>query len=188
MAQSMCSAKIFAPTQWPGEEHLKRLILINACCRISAKDYAVEGAMPNSKIHDTGVALRNAANDLLARMRNRWRYNNDLRIFNRYDSNEMDRMAREFGMNGSDLADLVARGPEAADLLYKRMRALSITQADVARMADGLMRDFEVTCSRCREKGTCEWDLANRPDDATWKAYCPNAVALEAVKKKAEPH
>ena len=66
-------------------------------------------------------------------------------------------------MTADDLRDLAARGPDAAHLLYERMRALGITADDVERTAQGLMRDLERTCACCNDKGTCGRDLANRP-------------------------
>jgi hypothetical protein len=83
----------------------------------------------------------------------------------------------------STLRNLVARGPEAAHPLYERMRALGISEVDVHRAADGVMRDLQRTCAVCRDKGVCEWDLRKRPDDAVWKSYCHNAVTLESLTK-----
>ncbi len=115
----------------------------------------------------------------LARWREWWRRWHEL---DNLDHKELERMAGEFGMTGQDLEDLVARGPHAADLLYERMSALGIGRTDVERIARGLMRDLEKTCACCNEKGVCEKDLAKRPDDPAWKAYCPNAISLESVR------
>jgi len=45
------------------------------------------------------------------------------------------------------------------------------------------MRDLQRTCACCNEKGVCEKDLEERPDDPAWKSYCPNAVTLETLAK-----
>jgi hypothetical protein len=74
-------------------------------------------------------------------------------------------------------------GPEAANLLYERMQALGISKADVDKAAQGVMRDLQRTCACCNEKGVCEKDLAERPDDPVWKSYCPNAVTLESLSE-----
>ena len=122
----------------------------------------------------TGIADR-----LLARWRNWWRTRDEL---GGLDREELERIAGEFGLSAQDLEDLASRGPGAADLLYERMRALGITRADAERVAHGLMRDLERTCSCCGDKGMCEKDLARHADDPAWKAYCPNAVTLESIK------
>jgi hypothetical protein len=135
--------------------------------------------MPNSAQHAPHTALA-VIEQWLARWRERWRSRHEL---DNFDRQELERMAGEFGMTGHDLEGLVARGPQAADLLYERMRALGVARADVERTAHGLMRDLERTCACCTEKGVCEGDLAIRPGDPAWKAYCPNAVPLEAMQK-----
>jgi hypothetical protein len=125
-----------------------------------------------------------ALQGLLARLRDWWRRQEDLSLL---DSNEVDRIARDLGMSSDTLTKLVARGPDAANLLYERMRALGISRADVNQTASGIMRDLERTCTCCNEKGICEKDLTEHPSDPAWKEYCPNAVTLDALAKlKAE--
>ena len=87
------------------------------------------------------------------------------------------------GISTDTLRDLVARGPGAANLLYERMQALGISRADVDKAAQGVIRDLQRTCACCNEKGVCEKDLADRPDDPVWKNYCPNAVTLESLSE-----
>lgn len=114
----------------------------------------------------------------LAHWREWWRARDELIGL---DRNELERIAGELGMSAHDLEDLAARGPGAADLLYERMKALGITRADAERLAHGMMRDLERTCSCCGDKGVCEKDLARHPNDPAWKDYCPNAVTLESI-------
>ena len=117
---------------------------------------------------------------LLARVRDWWRTQNELADINR---NELDRVAADLGMTAGDLEDLVARGPDATNLLYERMRVLGISREEVARAAYGIMRDLEKTCACCNEKGVCKEDLTKTPDDPGWKSYCPNAVSLESLAR-----
>jgi hypothetical protein len=63
------------------------------------------------------------------------------------------------------------------------MQALGISKADVDKAAEGVMRDLQRTCACCNEKGVCDWDLTERPDDPVWKSYCPNAVTLDSLTK-----
>ena len=95
---------------------------------------------------------------------------------------ELDRIAGELGMRGSDLEDLSERGSHAADLLYQRMSALGLSAADVEGIAHSLMQDLQRTCSHCQEKGPCRKDLAAHPGDPVWQHYCPNALSLESVR------
>jgi hypothetical protein len=104
------------------------------------------------------------------------------------DRKELDRMAQDLGMSANDLQDIVARGPDAANLLFERMRVLGITKADVERSAEFLMHDLERTCSLCKGKRVCSHDLASAPADPNWKNYCPNATTLEALARATSEH
>ena len=123
---------------------------------------------------------QDAVGALLDRVRDWWRRQEELSALGNM---EIGRVAGELGISTDTLRDLVARGPEAANLLYERMQALGISKADVDKAAQGVMRDLQRTCACCNEKGVCEKDLADRPDDPVWKSYCPNAVTLESLSE-----
>jgi hypothetical protein len=120
----------------------------------------------------------------LSKLRAWWRRRSELGSMDRC---ELERIAGELGMIGSELKKLAERGPHAADQLHERMRLLGITTADVDRLADGLMRDLERTCARCDQNGWCKKDVASRRQDPSWGGYCPNASALTAVKCALRP-
>ena len=126
------------------------------------------------------MSTHTAVETLLARVRDWWRAQNELAGIN---PDELARVAGDLGMSTGVLKGLVARGPDAANLLYERMHALGISKADVDHAAQGVMRDLQKTCACCNEKGICEKDLEERPDDPVWKNYCPNAVTLESLTK-----
>lgn len=126
------------------------------------------------------MSAPNAIENLLGRVRDWWRTSGELGSM---DRQELGRIAHDLGMTSDDLQDLAARGPDAAHLLYERMRALGLSRDDVERAAQGVMRDLERTCSCCNDKGTCEQDLASRPEDPKWQSYCPNAVSLKSLVK-----
>jgi hypothetical protein len=126
------------------------------------------------------MTTQDAVGALLGRIRDWWLRQEELRAL---DDKEIGRVAADLSMSRSALKDLVARGPDAAHLLYERMRALGISEVDVHRAAEGVMRDLQRTCACCDEKGVCEWDLRERPDDPVWKSYCHNAVTLESLTR-----
>ena len=123
---------------------------------------------------------QDAVGALLDRVRDWWRRQGELSTL---DNKELGRVAEDLRISTDTLRDLVARGPKAANLLYERMQALGISKADVDKAAQGVMRDLQRTCACCNEKGVCEKDLADRPDDPVWKSYCPNAVTLESLSE-----
>jgi hypothetical protein len=116
----------------------------------------------------------------LAQLFARWRERAEL---NALPPEELGRLAHELGVSGDELTEIAARGPHASDLLYERMQAMGIARADVDRVAHGLIRDLERSCSCCADKGECKRDLAAHPGDPVWKEYCPNAISLEAVRR-----
>ena len=126
------------------------------------------------------MTVQDAVGGLLHRVRDWWRRQEELSALGNM---EIGRVAGELGISTDTLRGLVADGPEAANLLYERMRALGISKADVDKAAQGVMRDLQRTCACCNEKGVCEKDLAERPDDPVWKTYCHNAVTLESLTK-----
>jgi|SRR5579862_869334 len=91
---------------------------------------------------------------------------------------EVKRIADDIGVSAAELPALNRHGPEAADLLAKRMAALNLDGAEVSREFPVTLHDMQRLCTLCAEKGKCERDLRRHPDDTSWKIYCPNAEAL----------
>lgn len=124
----------------------------------------------------------NAIESLLRRVRDWWSRHNEL---SGLDSKELERVAGELGMSTGALEDLARRGPDAAAHLYERLAALGLSKADVERQ--GVLRDLQRLCACCNEKGLCEQNLRDRPDNAVWKDYCPNAATLDALVRLKHP-
>jgi hypothetical protein len=129
---------------------------------------------------EAAMTGQDAVGALLGRLRDWWRRQEELSALG---NKEIGRVADDLRLSTDTLRDLVARGPDAANLLYERMQALGVSKRDVDRAAQGVMRDLQRTCACCNEKGVCEKDLAERPDDPVWKSYCPNAVTLESLSE-----
>lgn len=110
----------------------------------------------------------------------RWREQAEL---SQLPSSELGRIAHELGMSSDELTEIASHGSHGSDLLYERMAALGIARDDIDRVAHGLIRDLEKSCSCCADKGQCTRDLDAHPEDPVWKEYCPNAIALESVRR-----
>ena len=117
---------------------------------------------------------------LVEGLRVRWRQRGELAGLDRA---ELDKLASDLGLTAGEVQHLVDLGPDASALLHRRLSVLGITRADIERVAPGLMRDLERTCSCCGEKHACRSDLDARPGDPAWRDYCPNATAIESVGK-----
>ncbi|MEQ1615009.1 MAG: hypothetical protein ABL904_19850 [Hyphomicrobiaceae bacterium] len=126
------------------------------------------------------MSTHTAVEGLLEHLRDWWQGRDALSGLH---AEEFERIASDLGISADELRGLAARGPHSADLLVERMRALGLTQTDVNRVASGLMRELQKTCSCCADKSICHKELAEQPDDPSWRRYCPNADTLDAITK-----
>jgi hypothetical protein len=97
---------------------------------------------------------------------------------------EIERIARDNGLSVSEFRTLASLGPNAADLLERRMAALDLDPVEVSQIAPHTFRDLQKLCSFCKSHGRCLRDLARNPANEAWKEYCPNAgtlIALDAL-------
>ena len=94
---------------------------------------------------------------------------------------ELARIARDVGISPAELYTIAAKRPDAAEPLKLRLEALHLDRAALARDEPLVMRDLERVCSVCGSKRRCERDLARFPDETAWRAYCPNAMTLDAL-------
>lgn len=97
------------------------------------------------------------------------------------DAGEIRRMARELGFTPQVLMLLAGNGPGAADLLYRRLKALGMDSEKIEAMVPEAMRDMQRCCSECNAKRRCTRDL-DASDDSRWQDYCPNAQTLALLK------
>jgi hypothetical protein len=94
---------------------------------------------------------------------------------------EVERLAQDIGLTGSDLRTLAGKWPDSSELLSRRLAALKFDEHELARDKPEVLRDLQRVCTLCASKGRCEHDFAYRPSDPTWQAYCPNSQTLAAL-------
>jgi len=94
---------------------------------------------------------------------------------------EVERMARDLGMSVSELRKVAAQGPEAADLLVRRMAVLDLDRNEVAATAPGTFQDLQRVCTLCENHRRCARDLGRDPADPGWEDYCPNVATLKLM-------
>lgn len=125
----------------------------------------------------------------IARRWREWRARRaDLAALQQCGAAERERMAHDMGVDGAQLRQLASQGSNAADLLPRRMAALDLDAATVARREPAVMRDMQRLCSLCETKGRCEHDLDVAARSPNWQKYCPNAGVLTdlAAEKRAD--
>ena len=98
-----------------------------------------------------------------------------------YGEEEVERIARDFGVSASELHRLANLGPESADLLLRRMAALDLDRDEVCQSAPRTFQDLQRVCTMCESHRRCARDLARDSANPAWKDYCPNAATLMAL-------
>ena len=135
----------------------------------------------------------------IARLVQWWRTRSELADLECCGSAEVDRMARDLGMSASELRELASHGPNAAELLNRRMAALRIDPEHVGALDPFMLRDLQRLCTTCTSRKRCARDLADPAGDLAqnrqdWPDYCPNAAtlnmlaALESYRPETSPY
>ena len=97
----------------------------------------------------------------------------------------MKQIARDVGVDASDVRALAGKWPDSADLLARRMAALHLDPQQLSRTQPAVSNDLKTHCSLCNTKRRCESDLDDGGVDPIWRHYCPNSATLMALT--AEP-
>ena len=92
---------------------------------------------------------------------------------------EIARMARDLAMPVSEFRKIVDKGPEAADLLVRRMAELNLDKDEIAAISPGAVQDLQRLCTLCESHRQCARDLVNDPAGTAWEDYCPNVAMLK---------
>jgi hypothetical protein len=69
-------------------------------------------------------------------------------------------------------------------LLFRCMDMLQIDRDELAKDDPLLFHELQGRCALCRDRETCERELAHEFDDAgwdRWRAYCPNSATLTTI-------
>jgi len=78
------------------------------------------------------------------------------------------------GLSTADLLALASKGPDAANLLPRRISALHMDAAEISRVEPRVLRDLQRLCSLCESKGQRAHDLDQSVATREWERYCPN--------------
>jgi len=96
--------------------------------------------------------------------------------------------AQASGLSASQPLSISSQGLYGSNLLERRMVALNLDPAEVARSEPALFRSFQRLCTSCRSPMRCAQDLAeefardpSQPASSDWRDYCPNATTLNML-------
>jgi hypothetical protein len=94
---------------------------------------------------------------------------------------EVARIAQDLSLSMGELRALAGKGPDSADLLYRRMDELGLDRDSIAHGDQRAMWDMQKSCSLCAAKGRCRHDFARGAEASAWQSYCPNHDNLNAL-------
>jgi hypothetical protein len=97
---------------------------------------------------------------------------------------ELDRTLLEAGLSPSDVSRLLNGHPGAGRQLPAMMRRVGIDPTSLPITAE--TRDIEWRCTDCRSWRRCRDWLDAGGDERGYRAFCPNATALEALRDRQE--
>jgi len=100
---------------------------------------------------------------------------------NGFGDADVERIAEDVGVYAAELRTLAMFGPEAADLLLRRMAALDLDRNEIARIEPQTFQDLQRVCIMCEHHRRCARDFSRDSASDAWKEYCPNAATLIAL-------
>jgi hypothetical protein len=94
---------------------------------------------------------------------------------------EVAQITRDLRLQPTELAALIRKGPDAADLLQELLPAVGLNARSLERDDPATMRDLQRLCTTCDDKRRCQLDLANGTSGDSFRDYCPNAFTVDAL-------
>lgn len=125
-------------------------------------------------------------NEAIERFTHWLNHRREMREMAELDAAEFGRIAHDLGVASADLEGLVRQGTDAEEM-HVLLKALGIDEAALERASPLLVRDLERVCAICKHKSECDQDIADGVLADTYRAYCGNAVTLDALVPPATP-
>lgn len=92
-------------------------------------------------------------------------------------------IARELRLPVTELREAIAKGAGSDQLMARMMATFGLDAETIRTDMPAVLRDVEISCSRCNAKGRCNRELdagtaaQNAPD------FCPNVATFEAIAR-----
>lgn len=96
-------------------------------------------------------------------------------------SDELGRVAADFGVSPAELLEVSSRHDYTPELLERRLAALNLDPEEIRLLSPLLLRDLQRTCATCAERQRCKDDMNESPLAAGWESYCPNSGTLRTL-------
>ncbi|MDR3539087.1 MAG: DUF6455 family protein [Acetobacteraceae bacterium] len=94
---------------------------------------------------------------------------------------DLDYLASDLGITRADLIDVLPRGADNTLLMEQMMIARGLDPAAMRAFAAAVVRDLELTCTRCDDVRRCRRELAAATAAQHCHEFCPNAAAFDDI-------
>lgn len=94
---------------------------------------------------------------------------------------DIHEMAHDLGLCEDDLRGVLSHAADNTRLMDAMMRARGLDPMLVTQMSAAVMRDLELTCTRCGSVGRCQRELAAGTAASHCGDFCANADTFEAL-------
>lgn len=98
-----------------------------------------------------------------------------------FSQSDLQSMANDLGVTQADLLDVLPRGTDNSLLMDRMIRARGLDPAVLRRQFGPLVRDLEITCTRCHAVSRCRRELANGEAAEHCHEYCGNAETFDEL-------
>ncbi len=99
----------------------------------------------------------------------------------RLSRGDIDGIARDLGVSAADLRDIMPHGADNTGLMEAMMRARGLDAEHVAQLPPTVLRDLELTCTRCGAAKRCGRELAAGSANEHCHEFCGNADTFDAL-------
>ncbi|EGP08174.1 hypothetical protein CSIRO_1900 [Bradyrhizobiaceae bacterium SG-6C] len=96
------------------------------------------------------------------------------------DADEVNRIARDFGLSTSDLLTLAGSGSHVRELLTQRLAGMGLSEEILKKKHFSEFGDLNRVCANCTSTKRCASDFQNGRSGHS--GYCPNTDTLEALR------
>ena len=141
-------------------------------------------------LHKAATALARSLDNVLITVegwREKYALQRELDIL-RQDG-ELDRSLKDSGIAPSDLPRLLRAHPGTRRQLAEMMQRLGIDRSALPRTVAIMeeLRAIEWRCGECADWRQCRHWLASPDAPGSYRAFCPNAAALDELRRDAHP-
>ena len=128
--------------------------------------------------HSVAKIVFGAVANWVTRYRRSLKFNSELEAI---DPDQVAAMAKDIGITAGQLRELASKRGDAAAALRNLLVTLDVDPKQFDKIDPRIARDMQWLCVNCSSKAQCSFDLSIGIAAATFRNFCPNAIALNEI-------